>query len=69
MHGRMIVAIVAALMSGCSDEPATRPARLILERDARLISIAREAAALEGFSLVDAIYQVRRDGDGWVGYC
>ena len=28
--------------------------------------IAREAATAEGLPLTDAIYQVRRDGDGWI---
>ena len=36
------------------------------EQDARLVSIARPAATAEGFSLTDAIYQIRRDGGGWM---
>ena len=66
LRGWMVFSVVVGFVGGCSTKPATQPAQFITERDARLISIAREAAALEGFSLVDAIYQVRRHGDGWI---
>jgi hypothetical protein len=64
MHRLAIVIFIVAL-SGCSDPPTQSP-RVVTEQDARLISIARSAATAEGFSLADAIYQVRRDGEGWI---
>lgn len=65
MYRRAIV-IVAFLWCGCSSGSPKPNARVVTEQDARLISIARSAAAAEGFSLADAVYQVRRDGDGWI---
>jgi hypothetical protein len=38
----------------------------VTEHDAQLISVARKAATAEGFPLINAIYQVRRDGSGWL---
>ena len=64
MHRRAIALFILAL-SGCSTEPPRQTAPVVTEQDARLISIARSAAAAEGFSLADSIYQVSRDGDGW----
>jgi hypothetical protein len=65
MHRLAIAAILVLALCGCStDSPKQSP--VVTEQDARLISVARSAATAEGFSLVDAIYQVRRDGDGWI---
>jgi hypothetical protein len=62
MHRLSAIIFIVALC-GCSTDP---PKQVVTEQDARLISIARSAATAEGFSLADAIYQVRRDGDGWI---
>ncbi len=64
MH-RLAIAIFILALSGCSTDPPAQTSRLVTEQEARLISIARSAAVAEGFSLADALYQVRRDGDGW----
>jgi hypothetical protein len=62
----LTIAILILALSGCSTDPPKQRMRVVTEQDARLISIARSAAAVEGVSLTDAIYQVRRDGDGWI---
>jgi hypothetical protein len=59
-----IIGMTLALLLGCAD--SKNRSHWVLEHDAQLISLAREAAAAAGFSLTDAIYQVRRDGDGWI---
>jgi hypothetical protein len=63
---RLTIAIFIIALSGCSNGQVTRSTRFVTEQDARLISIARSAAAAEGFNLTDAIYQVRRHEDGWI---
>lgn len=65
MH-RLAIAIFIVALSGCSTDPPKQTSRVVTEQEARLISTARSAATAEGFSLADAIYQVRRDGDGWI---
>jgi hypothetical protein len=60
MH-RLAIAVFILALSGCQ-----QTTRVVTERDARLISIARSAAIAEGLSLTNAIYQVRRDGEGWI---
>jgi hypothetical protein len=60
------IAILAVCLCGCSSDTPNQNPQFITEQDARLIAIAREAATAEGFSLADAIYHVRRDGEGWV---
>lgn len=66
MHRLAIAIVVVVALSGCSTDPPKQTTRIVTEQDARLISIARSAATAEGFPLADAIYQVRRDGDGWI---
>lgn len=63
---RIVFAILIAALCGCSTDSPRQGPPVVTELDARLISIARSAATAEGFSLTDAIYQVRRDGDGWI---
>jgi hypothetical protein len=73
---RVIIAFALAVcLFGCSADPpkqapdATTSSvaqHYVTEQNARLISIARSAATAEGFSLADAIYEVRRDDDGWI---
>ena len=65
MH-RLAIAIFILALSGCSTDPPKQSLRVVTEQDARLISIARSVAIAEGLSLTDSIYEVRRDGDGWV---
>ena len=65
MH-RLRIAIFIFALSGRSTDPPKQTSRVVSEQDARLIAVARSAATAEGFSLSDAIYQVRRDGDGWI---
>jgi hypothetical protein len=73
MHRLTIAAIFTVCLLGCSADPPKQTPQapkqtplVVTEHDARLISIARSAATAEGFSLADTIYQVRRDGDGWI---
>ena len=56
--------IFAALLVACSS--TKQRSGYVTEQEARLISLARDAATARGFSLKDAIYEVRPDGDGWV---
>ncbi|HZK81782.1 MAG TPA: hypothetical protein VFC46_11960 [Humisphaera sp.] len=62
----MFIAILAAWICGCSGGASRRQPCFVTESDAELISIIRDAAIEEDFSLKDAIYQVRPDGDGWI---
>ena len=66
MHHPALIAMLAVSMCGCSNGRQSESPHFVTEQDARLIWIAREAASAEGFSLADAIYQVCRDGDGWI---
>ena len=61
-----LVAMLAAWVCGCSSDPPKQTFPVITEHDVRLITIARAALTSERFSLLDAIYEVRRDGGGWV---
>ena len=64
MHRQLIAIVVAAVAVGCegSSTPSTGYQS---EREARLVSAARDAALAEGRSLSDAIYSVRPDWNGW----
>jgi hypothetical protein len=62
----LIFPFFAACLCGCSTNPPAQTPRIVTEQDARLISLARSAAIAAGYSLKDAIYGVRRDGDGWI---
>jgi hypothetical protein len=64
MHLATRLFILSLALCGCSTDRST--AAVVTERDARLILSARRTAASEGFSLVDAVYQVRPDGEGWI---
>jgi hypothetical protein len=61
-----ILIVVAGCIAGCSTASSTGRANPIIERDARLIAIARQAMMAQGFSLKDSIYWVRTDGNGWI---
>ena len=64
MHRHVIAIVVAAVAVGCDGASAPSTA-YESERDARLVSAAREAALADGRSLTDAIYSVRPDWNGW----
>lgn len=66
MHYPALLIMLAVGVCGCLNEAPKKNPPLVTEQEARLISIAREAATATGLSLADAIYQVRRDGEGWI---
>jgi len=66
MQRSIFIAILAAAICGCSSATPKAAPCFVTDDDAQLISIIRDAAIDEDFSLKDAIYQVRPDGDGWI---
>jgi hypothetical protein len=57
------ILMFASWCGGCSTHP---PGHFITEHDARLISIARQAAVAKHYSLDGMIYFVRQNSNEWV---